>query len=109
RARGSSLIVQSRTASCSPTYGRSPIASPTQTASSASWPTAPPRCSDRPHCIDGRRGAGPPRFGGGRGWGPAREAIAQQAMGWEEELEELARRRAMAEAMGGPEKVERQH
>ena len=30
-------------------------------------------------------------------------------MGWEEELEELARRRAMTEAMGGPEKVERQH
>src|SRR5436190_4429395 len=30
-------------------------------------------------------------------------------MGWEEELEELARRRAMTEAMGGPEKIERQH
>src|SRR5437764_6803122 len=26
----------------------------------------------------GRRGAGAPRFGGGRGWGPAREAVAQR-------------------------------
>src|SRR5438105_4226715 len=31
------------------------------------------------------------------------------AVAWDPELEELARRRAMAEAMGGPDKVERQH
>ena len=30
-------------------------------------------------------------------------------MGWEEELEELRRREAMAEAMGGPDKLARQH
>ena len=30
-------------------------------------------------------------------------------MGWEPELEELRRREALAEELGGPDKVERQH
>jgi acetyl-CoA carboxylase carboxyltransferase component len=30
-------------------------------------------------------------------------------MNWQPELEELKRRQAMAEAMGGPDKVKRQH
>ena len=30
-------------------------------------------------------------------------------MSWQPELEELARRQALAEAMGGPDKVRRQH
>ena len=40
---------------------------------------------------------------------PTRPLLWSSIMSWEPEVAEIARRRALADGMGGPDKVQRQH